>query len=247
MWAAAPVIASSSCWTEGRMRCLTGPRAHPERVLLRRAAPPGPDHEDRQPPRPAAAGRGGLALPARTPARRPRQSAAATGAADGAGPRLVGAGPPPRPPPRAHGQGQALDGRQRGGCQRAVRLHLGGDDPPAAERGAGGLSQPPSIRWGGAAGATLLEEPRENYAIRAGRRPAQTRDTSARQLTTQHCHAVPTRESQSDVSSSASRPSPSPSAHPQPARRRRSAASPTTPRLHNGVHLSSTSLRRGHV
>ena len=43
------------------------PRADPQRVLLRRSAPPRPHHQDRQPPRPPAADRGRLALPARPP------------------------------------------------------------------------------------------------------------------------------------------------------------------------------------
>jgi hypothetical protein len=58
---------------------------------------------------------------------------------------------------------------------------------------------------------------------------------SARQLTTQHCHAVPTRASQSDVSSLPSRRPPDPST---PTMTERHHA--TTPAaLDSGVHLRS--------
>jgi len=59
-------------------------------------------------------------------------------------------------------------------------------------------------RWGGAAGVDPPEDPRRFYAI-------STRDPSARQLTTGHCPAVPTRASQSDQLSLPSRRPPHPS------------------------------------
>ena len=55
------------------------PRPDPERVLLRRPAAPRPHHQGRQPPRPPAADRGRLALPAPATALRPSQGARAPG------------------------------------------------------------------------------------------------------------------------------------------------------------------------
>ena len=52
------------------------PRPGPVRAELRREAPPGPDHQDRLPPRPPAARRGRLALPPPTPAQQDARSAA---------------------------------------------------------------------------------------------------------------------------------------------------------------------------
>jgi hypothetical protein len=65
-------------------------------------------------------------------------------------------------------------------------------------------------RWGSAAGADPVRNLDDFYAIPDNH--PQTRATSARQLTTGHRHAVPTRASQSDESSLPWRRPPSPSA-----------------------------------
>ena len=98
-WACSPRSATSAASAPARADEL--PRADPERVLLRRSAAPRPHHQDRQPPRPAPAGRGRLALPA--PARLSKRIAANAPAcpARGRRPRLAGPDPPAPPPPHA--------------------------------------------------------------------------------------------------------------------------------------------------
>ena len=66
-----PRSATSAASPPARARELA--RHHPQRVLLRRPAPPRPHHQDRQPPRPPAADRGRLALPPRAPRRHARR------------------------------------------------------------------------------------------------------------------------------------------------------------------------------
>ena len=63
-----------------------------------------------------------------------------------------------------------------------------------------------TTRWGRAAGAARRRTLEYDYAI-------PTRDPRARQLTTGHCHAVPTRESQSDLPSLPSAPAARPQQH----------------------------------
>jgi hypothetical protein len=109
---------------------------------------------------------------------------------------------------------------------------LGHHDPPAPPRppthqniepqgGDRRLNKRLTPRWGSAAGADPVRNLGLIYAI-PDTHP-QTRALSARQLTTGHRHAVPTRESQSDESSLPSRRPPSPSVpttmkpkHPHP-------------------------------
>ena len=66
-------------------RRLPGVGAH--RVLLRRQTGPGVDHQDREHPRPPAAGRGGLAPPQGVPARPDPAGPVGPGAGGGPGPR----------------------------------------------------------------------------------------------------------------------------------------------------------------
>src|SRR5207244_7292780 len=139
---------------------------------------------------------------------------------------------PASPPPRTDRTRQALDRRERRRRPRAHRVHLGEHDPSTPTSRTGEhrrlTSTTNQLGWGGRrrpTGGTSTSY----YAI-------PTRDPSARQLTTGHCPAVPTRASQSDQLSLPSRRPP----HPSP---------PTTMTPNNihynrsldaGVHLSST-------
>ena len=169
-------------------------RAGPLRALLRRAPPPGLDHQGRQQPRPPAARRGRLA-----PAPAPDASATKLAA------------PPPRPgPARARARlalpaapapPLAADGRTRQTASedrrrlrpRARRVRLGDRHRPAAqERPERPPTEPPGWRSGAPTTRRTLAA-----SMRHPPRPA-TRDARPRQLPTDTSHAVPTRECQSD-------------------------------------------------
>ena len=160
-------------------------RDRPERVLLRRVPASRAYHQERQPARPVAADRGGLALPARSPT--PQNA--------GRSPRpcMARADPSAPPIPPSHRTWQTLDCRDRRRRPRARRLHVGRAHRPTTTRG----TPPPPDRTlpispaGSSGRCEAPEDPRSSYAI-------PTRDFSSRQLTTGHCPAVPTRASQSD-------------------------------------------------
>jgi hypothetical protein len=172
-----------------------------------------------------------MALPPSSPHLRPGSQPRRACATGGERPRLASPGASAPPPPRPWRTWQALDRRERRRRPRAHRVYLGEHDPntPTTRTGEHCRLNPTTnpLEWGGRrrpTGGTSAFY----YAI-------PTRDPSARQLTTGHCPAVPTRASQSDQLS-------------LPSRRPPDSSQPTTMTPNNnhynrsldaGVHLSS--------
>jgi hypothetical protein len=114
---------------------------HAQRVLIRRSAAPRAHHQRRQPPRPPAADRSGLAPPTRTPTASDRRRAGRA--------RLAGARPALSPPQAPHRARQTLDRCESRDRTGAHRVPVGRDDrapqtprPPPPTTGS--RRQPPS-------------------------------------------------------------------------------------------------------
>ena len=194
-------------------------RDRSQRVLLRPATPPRRHHQNRQPPRPPAPDRSGMVLPTPAPAARPRSPKTPA--------RLAGRDPLAPPLQASHLAGETpnhRDGRDR---PRAHWVPLGRHHQPTRPPGGSRLTE--ALDAGGqATAAARRRNLDQNYAI-------PTRDQSARQLTTGHCPAVPTRASQSDSRRCRRDGRPAPST---PTTMTNNTNQPTA--LDTRVHLSST-------